>query len=40
MSFVADIDVHGGHVIMYLHRQTPLTESPDLRLGSRYNVVN
>lgn len=36
MPFVADIDVHGGHVVMYLYRQTPLTNSPDLKLGSRY----
>ena len=36
MSFVADIDTHGGHVVMYLYRQTPLTDSPDLKLASKY----
>ena len=36
MSFVADINEHGGHVVMYLYRQTPLTNSPDLKLASKY----
>ena len=40
MSFVPDIDVHGGRprgVLDRHHRQTPTTASPDLKLGSRYN---
>ena len=36
MSFVPDINVHGGHAVMYRHRETPTTASPDLKLGSRY----
>ena len=36
MPFVADIDAHGGHVVMYLYRQTPLCSSPDPKLPGRY----